>query len=296
MDPSRASDRLLATGNGVLTRRAHPRAAINSLLARRAIVAVHPGVFVDARLRHDRYTRHAAALAARPSAVLWGRSALEAIRAESRPFAHGERVLLAQAVGSVAAGLTIVRRRLDPAWVREVHGLRCPAPAVVAVDLAPGDDGRTAELFLRQGLVGPEELVDALAVFRGQRGMAERRRVVVSCSDNPWSGGERTLQSLLREAGIDGWVANPRLRLGGFVCYPDLLFAQRRLVVEFDGFEVHSSRKAFEADRARQNRLVLAGYRVLRYTWRRITEDPESVVDEIRAALTPMPDWDFDQC
>lgn len=293
MDSTRMSDRLLAANKGVLTRRDHPRAAINSLLARKRIVAVHPGVFVDVGLRWDRYTRQAAALAARPSAVLWGQSAVEAIRAEPRPFAKGERVLLAQEGGSGGAGLTIVRRSLDPAHVREAHGLRCPSPAVVAVDVAATDDGRVAELFLREGMVRPDELVDALALFGGQRGLRERRRVVVTCADNPWSGGERALQQLLREAGIEGWVANPRLKLGGFVCYPDLLFEAKRLVVEFDGFEVHSSRQAFEADRVRQNRLVLAGYRVLRYTWRRLSEDPEAVVEEIRSAVTPTPEWDL---
>lgn len=295
MEDVRGSDRLLVAANGVLTRRDHPRAAINSLLARKAIVAVHPGVFVATGNRFDRHTRLAAALAARPSAVLWGRSAAEAIRAEPRPFAKGERVLVAQPSGSPGAGLRVVRRQLDPGSMREAHGLRCPSPALVAVDLAVTDEGRLAELFLREGLVRPDELVDALAAFTGRRGLAERRRVVVSCSDNPWSGGERTLQALLREAGIVGWVANPRLSLGGFVCHPDLLFEAQRVVVEFDGFEVHSSRQAFESDRIRQNRLMLAGYRVLRYTWRRLIDDPETVVAEIQAAVTPMPDWDFNQ-
>lgn len=295
MERSPAGDRLLAAHNGVLTRSEHPRSAINALLARQAIVTVHPGVFVAADRLWDRHTRFAAALVARPASVLWGRSAVEAIRAESRPFEQQERVLLAQPGGGAGAGLTMVRRRVSPALIREAHGLRCPSPAIVAVDLACGDEGRVAELFLREGLVRPDELVDALAEFSGQRGLAERRRVVVSCSDNPWSGGERTLQALLRDAGLEGWVANPRLKLGGFVCHPDLLFEARRLVVEFDGFEVHSSRQAFEADRIRQNRLVLAGYRVLRYTWRRLSEDPDGVVEEISAAVTPMPDWDFSQ-
>jgi hypothetical protein len=57
------------------------------------------------------------------------------------------------------------------------------------------------------------------------------------------------------------------------------------LIVEFDGYVVHSSKGAFESDRHRQNQLVLAGYRVLRFTWQQLKDDPAAVVREIRAAL-----------
>jgi very-short-patch-repair endonuclease len=48
-------------------------------------------------------------------------------------------------------------------------------------------------------------------------------------------------------------------------------------VVEVDGFETHRTRASFEADRARDARLKLMGYDVLRFTCRRITDDPDAI-------------------
>ena len=109
--------------------------------------------------------------------------------------------------------------------------------------------------------------------------------MIVSYADNPWSGGERDLQQVLRGAGVHGWVANVAIRLAGATYYPDLLFEAARLIVEFDGFAVHGTRQAFEADRVRQNRLMAAGFRVLRYTWQRLQDDPEGIVAEIKSLL-----------
>ena len=276
---------VLRANEGVLTRRRHSRATINALLRDGAIVRVLPGVFVDAGMLTDRRTRYAAALARHPLAVLWAGSASAAIANDTSPFVKGEVIQLAQpTVGDGCAGVRLHRRVVDD--VRLYNGLRCPPPAVVAVSELIRDNGRSAELFLRTGLARPTELVAALAVFDGSRGQALRRTLLRGFADNPWSGGERDLQGLLRREGVDGWVANAAVIACGYTYFPDLLFAAARLVVEFDGFEVHGTRQSFEADRIRQNRLVLAGFRVLRYTWQRLQDDPRGIVAEIKQALT----------
>ena len=75
----------------------------------------------------------------------------------------------------------------------------------------------------------------------------------------------------------------------GLVGVVDLLFRQARLVVEVDGWRAHSSRQAFETDRRRQNRLINAGYLVLRFTWDDLTRRPAQVLAEIRRALSCSP-------
>jgi very-short-patch-repair endonuclease len=65
----------------------------------------------------------------------------------------------------------------------------------------------------------------------------------------------------------------------------DFLWRERRLIVEVDGWEAHRSRSAFEDDRARDARLKLLGYEVLRFTWRRLTSEPVGVAKTIRALL-----------
>ena len=42
----------------------------------------------------------------------------------------------------------------------------------------------------------------------------------------------------------------------------DALWREERVIVEADGYEFHKSRARFEADRRRDAKLLLAGYRV----------------------------------
>jgi very-short-patch-repair endonuclease len=53
-------------------------------------------------------------------------------------------------------------------------------------------------------------------------------------------------------------------------------------VIETDGRETHGTRKAFEKDRLRDQRLALAGYQVVRFTWRQVFEEPDRVASTVR--------------
>jgi very-short-patch-repair endonuclease len=65
----------------------------------------------------------------------------------------------------------------------------------------------------------------------------------------------------------------------------DFLWRDQRLIIETDGYEHHRGRDAFEADRARDAKLTLMGYAVVRITWRQITGDPDGVAATLRALL-----------
>jgi very-short-patch-repair endonuclease len=65
----------------------------------------------------------------------------------------------------------------------------------------------------------------------------------------------------------------------------DIAWVDRRLVVELDGYRYHGTRQAFERDRTRDATLQVAGYRVLRVTYRRLMREPEQVIAELRALL-----------
>lgn len=58
----------------------------------------------------------------------------------------------------------------------------------------------------------------------------------------------------------------------------DFFWPEHNLVVETDGWETHSTRAAFESDRHRDAELTANGYRVLRFTWRQITKEPEATL------------------
>ena len=60
---------------------------------------------------------------------------------------------------------------------------------------------------------------------------------------------------------------------------------RHEIVIEADRRRWHTLFDAFEADRRRDNAAMLAGWVVLRYTWRMISEEPWTIVKEVREAL-----------
>ena len=65
----------------------------------------------------------------------------------------------------------------------------------------------------------------------------------------------------------------------------DAVWDRQGLVVEVDGYRFHRTRAKFERDRRKDAQLLLAGYRVLRITWRGLAGEPERTVALIAAAL-----------
>jgi hypothetical protein len=65
----------------------------------------------------------------------------------------------------------------------------------------------------------------------------------------------------------------------------DALWPDARLIVELDSWEFHAHRAAFEKDRDRDTDHLLAGYRTIRVTHRRLSDEPERLAAQIRALL-----------
>jgi very-short-patch-repair endonuclease len=65
----------------------------------------------------------------------------------------------------------------------------------------------------------------------------------------------------------------------------DALWPSQRLAVELDGWSFHRHRAAFERDRARDSALQVAGYRVIRVTYRRLHRRDGELAREIDSLL-----------
>jgi very-short-patch-repair endonuclease len=78
-------------------------------------------------------------------------------------------------------------------------------------------------------------------------------------------------------------VPHTNVTLAGFLV--DFHWPGTKLVVETDGFTYHSTPSAFEADRARDQTLTLAGYTVVRFTYNQITKEPERCAHHLRRLL-----------
>ncbi len=76
---------------------------------------------------------------------------------------------------------------------------------------------------------------------------------------------------------------------GRFIARVDAAYPERKLAIEVDGFEHHSSPDAFQRDRTRQNRLVALGWTVLRFTWDDVVNRPTMVVQQISEAIRRLP-------
>src|SRR4051794_19480349 len=108
-----------------------------------------------------------------------------------------------------------------------------------------------------------------------------RRLIATSREATPTrSTSERRLVALLGRAGLTPDATNARL--AGWEV--DVLYRDRRLVVELDGFAFHRTRAAFERDRRKDAALTVAGFRVLRFTWRQLEHEPERLVAAVASA------------
>jgi hypothetical protein len=118
----------------------------------------------------------------------------------------------------------------------------------------------------------------------GHRGTARLARALAEVADEPpdlRSGLEASFLALTRGAGLPDPATN--VVVAGVPV--DAYWPQYKLVVEVDGWRWHRSRRSFEEDRRRTNRLQLAGLTVLRFTDTQIANDPQGVAAEIRCAI-----------
>ena len=118
----------------------------------------------------------------------------------------------------------------------------------------------------------------------GNRGLVRLVRLTASGAR---SAAERAIVTLLNGAGITGWRANQPVTdaEGRLIAVGDLVFDAARVVVEIDGWAYHSTPDQFRRDRQRQNRLIAAGWRVLRFTWHDVMERPADVVATVATML-----------
>jgi hypothetical protein len=76
-------------------------------------------------------------------------------------------------------------------------------------------------------------------------------------------------------------------RIEGYLC--DFVWRAERVIVETDGERAHGTRGARERDPIRDADLQMAGWMVIRVTYARLMNEPESVATQLWRALRPEP-------
>jgi hypothetical protein len=260
---------------------------------------VRPGVFaLLGTPEHWRMSVHAAVLAAGPASSASHRTAaaLEQIPGfDAGPL----EITVPRGRTPGLVGVTVHQTTVFPAThVKEIDGIRVTTVARTLFDLAgtvhPLRAARALDTCLNQDKVTPAAVWDVLGDLakRGRPGSALLRELMLARGEGevaPASELERLLLEVLADAGLplparevdvgdtDGWVGRV-----------DFIYRQEKLIIEADSRLHHSSLTDFEADRARDNRLMAAGWRVLRITWTMLVERPNNVAALVRAALRPV--------
>ncbi len=181
-------------------------------------------------------------------------------------------------------------KQLDRTDVRIRRGLPVTSPARTLLDITPlvSDDELEHMLdeALERKLVRVTQIRDVIARYGARRPGVHRLIRLLDERDGRASGlsrsyYERRLRQVLIQAGIAPDETN--VDLHGYI--PDMMWRTAKLIVEVDGWDFHRQRDRFEGDRRKDATLATHGWLTLRFTARRIRDEPYAVVAEIALML-----------
>lgn len=177
---------------------------------------------------------------------------------------------------------------LTPDDITEVDGVRVTSPARTLLDLAISLGRSRLEAYLddvlRRKLATIDQLQALVKRSRGRRGIRWLRRLVRIRSGHSrvtGSGLENKGLTLIRRAGLPTPTIQHPTRIEGRPARVDFFFDRQRIVIELDGYAWHSTTRAFEEDRLRDNHYAEQGWTVLRWTWQATKRRPEALIRQL---------------
>ncbi len=270
--------------------------AIDKRVAKGAWVAVDHGVYRAAESPGSWEQRlHAACLASCPTvashrsaAALWGLPDFERTTLEVTSVRHRRR----KAEGIVWHETV----RLDDRHVTTIENIPATSMIRTLLDLGSVVDERRLLIALddavRRHLTTVETVSRELERFGDRRrGSGVVRRTVARRLDRrptPGSPLESLFDILVHDHGLSVPARQWPVRNadGHVIARVDFAYPAARLAIEIDGAAFHGGAEASQRDDRRTNRIVLLGWRVLRFTARDLADRPADVAREIQEALS----------
>jgi hypothetical protein len=283
-----------AVGIDELRRLGFAKDAVTELLAREQLLRVHRGSY--------------RAGAATPTAETFKRCALLTVGDDAmlgRASAAHQRgyIDFAPPEIQVAVNRSGARRRRKGLNVFYAHGLQkrdgdraddlmCTKAHRTMIDLAAvtrsAADYKLLRRAVRQATVRHRTLPESLERTIRDRGAFRGSRVLSAILDEHLdttamlrSDLEDAFLDLCRSAGIP--LPETNAVVEGFEV--DAVWRLERVIAELDTYDYHGDIRAFERDRARDAVLMVAGYRPIRITGRRLSREPDRVIDQTKALL-----------
>lgn len=185
------------------------------------------------------------------------------------------------------SGIWLHRCKLRADETTSQEGIPVTRVARTLFDLAEGAPWdqleKAAEDADRLNLLRLRELEEVCERGRGRRALRPIRRLIAELRppDEGRSPLEVRFPAFVRAHDLPTPLQNVEI-LGHEV---DALWPAAKLIAELDSWEYHGHRAAFERDRARDTKLLIADYRTIRVTHRRLDREAEQLAAEIRQLL-----------
>ena len=207
-------------------------------------------------------------------------------------------VVVSSGTSLVLSGVTVHEStQMNLARPVERQGVPCTGLARTVLDLAAVVSRRklvgAVDAILRDRRLRLSDLYRVLGSHarRGRPGCAALRSVLdgrLGDDPAPLSEWSRMVEDLLVGFGLD----RPRLEYricrsdGTLIAQVDLAYPRRRVAIELDSVRWHHNRRSFVEDRRRRNRILLAGWDVLNFTWDDYLDRPADLCAQVAAACT----------
>jgi hypothetical protein len=228
---------------------------------------------------------HGAVLSHASAAALWG------IRASAATLVD---VTVPSRAGRHRDGIRVHRGgRLVANEIDEVAGIPCTTVARTVLDCAAFLPESATEYLIHHAqikrLLRRSEVEAVLQRNPARAGTGVVRRILglsLPGDEKLRSLNERRLLRICSEAelprpDVDVWIPLPE----GHGLPVDFAWLQQRLIVEVDSRTYHGTDRALINDPGRDRRLMLAGWRVVRFSYRDLSERPALVATELRRLM-----------
>jgi very-short-patch-repair endonuclease len=190
-------------------------------------------------------------------------------------------------------GLVVHHAHLPDDEVTVEDGLRVTTVPRTLFDLASVLDFRQLESACNEAevrrLTDPLSLQDLVERHPHSRGVAHVRRLLTERTAGmsaTRSQLERDFLAFRRDNHLPVPEVNAKIQLTDRTYFADFLWSESRLIAELDSRGFHLTTRAFEADRERDRLLAVAGWHVIRITWRQLHIDPDRLAADLHALLS----------
>jgi Transcriptional regulator, AbiEi antitoxin/Protein of unknown function (DUF559) len=267
--------------------------AVRSRVAAGRLHRVHAGVYAVGRARLTRDGCYmAAVLACGEDSALSHRSS-----ADKRELYRSDRskvdVMSPRRTGRGRPGIDAhTSLTLLPCDIEVVDGIPCTTVARTLLDLAAVTPRRVVERAFDQAEVlrtlDAGQIENVLARAGGHRGATVLRAILAEHAPGSTltrNDLEEAFLAICDEARLPRPEVNVWIGLAPTGYEADFLWRSAGLIAEADGGAPHDTSRAFVHDRRRDQRLMLAGFRVVRFPWQQVFDEPATVAATVAGLL-----------